>query len=75
LNIWVPVDDEATAVASLLADGWMVAPGAICRITSPPAIRLTVAALPVERAAECAEAVANARLAAGSKGRRSGSGG
>jgi DNA-binding transcriptional MocR family regulator len=75
LNVWVPVEDEATAVSSLLADGWMVAPGAMCRIASPPAIRVTVAGLPIERAADCAGAIAGACLAAGSRGRRSGSGG
>ncbi|MGH9171014.1 MAG: aminotransferase class I/II-fold pyridoxal phosphate-dependent enzyme [Acidimicrobiales bacterium] len=75
LNIWVPVGDEATAVSTLLTAGWRVAPGAMCRIVSEPAIRVTTAALPLERSAECAEAIAGACLAAGFKGRRSASGG
>lgn len=75
LNVWIPVDDEATAVSALLAGGWLVAPGARFRIASGPAIRLTTAALPVERAAECAEAIAAACASARSKGRRAGTGG
>jgi DNA-binding transcriptional MocR family regulator len=75
LNVWVPVEDEATAASALLARGWLVAPGRSFRIASPPAIRVTTAALPAERAAECAEAVAAACTSATSKGRRAGSGG
>lgn len=75
LNVWVPVDDEATASSALLARGWLVAPGRSFRIASPPAIRVTTAALPAERAAECAEAIAAACASAGSNGRRAGSGG
>ena len=75
LNVWIPVDDEATAVSALLARGWLVAPGGRFRIASPPAIRVTTARLPVGRTPECAEAVAAACAAAGSRGRRSGSSG
>ena len=75
LNVWVPVDDEATAASALMARGWLVAPGGRFRIASPPAIRLTTAALPVERAVECAESIAAACASAESKGRRSGSSG
>lgn len=75
LNVWVPVDDEGTTASALLARGWLVAPGRRFRIASPPAIRVTTAALPTERAAECAEAIAAACAAAGSKGRRGGSAG
>jgi DNA-binding transcriptional MocR family regulator len=75
LNVWIPVGDEATAVSALLARGWLVAPGGRFRIVSGPAIRVTTAALDTGRAAECAEAIAAACSAAGSKGRRSGSGG
>jgi DNA-binding transcriptional MocR family regulator len=75
LNVWVPVGDEATAASALLAEGWLVAPGGRFRIASAPAIRVTTAALPVERAAECAGSVAAACASAESKGRRAGAGG
>lgn len=75
LNVWIPVDDEATAVSTLMAEGWLVAPGSRFRIASPPAIRVTTARLGTELAAGCAEAIVNACAAAESKGRRSGSGG
>lgn len=57
LNVWVPLADEAGAVAGLLQRGYWVRPGARYRLRSPPAIRITVARLPEERAAALAEAV------------------
>jgi DNA-binding transcriptional MocR family regulator len=75
LNVWVPVDDEATATSALLTRGWLVAPGSRFRIASPQAIRVTTASLRPERAAECAEAIAIACASAASNGRRAGSGG
>jgi len=46
LNVWVPVGDEAVAVAALLQRGWVVAPGAPYRLTDDvPAIRVTTATL------------------------------
>jgi DNA-binding transcriptional MocR family regulator len=72
LNLWIPVGDEATAVASLLAAGWLVAPGSRFRLASPPAIRVTTARLPVEQVRSLAADVATARRAADS---RAGSGG
>jgi DNA-binding transcriptional MocR family regulator len=46
LNVWVDVDDEAAAMAALLARGWVVAPGARYKLTAAsPAIRITTAAL------------------------------
>ncbi|HWX51683.1 MAG TPA: aminotransferase class I/II-fold pyridoxal phosphate-dependent enzyme [Solirubrobacteraceae bacterium] len=46
LNVWVEVDDEAGAMSSLLARGWVVAPGARYKLTAgSPAIRITTAAL------------------------------
>ena len=44
-NVWIPVPDEATVVAALLERRWSVAPGAPYRLESPPAIRVTTAAL------------------------------
>ncbi len=75
LNVWIPVDDEATAVSTLIAKGWLVSPGSRFRLVSPPAIRVTTARLGTEQAAACAEAVAAACEAARSKGRRAGSAG
>ncbi|HXY42929.1 MAG TPA: hypothetical protein VEH29_01965, partial [Acidimicrobiales bacterium] len=75
LNVWIPVDDEATAVSALLARGWLVAPGGRFRLASAPAIRVTTAALMPARSSECAAAIAEACAAAGSRGRRAGSGG
>lgn len=46
LNVWVPVPDEAAAMAGLLARGWVVAPGARYRLgADPSAIRVTIATL------------------------------
>jgi DNA-binding transcriptional MocR family regulator len=45
LNVWLPVPAEATVVAHLGAAGWAVRPGERYRMRSPPAIRITVAAL------------------------------
>jgi DNA-binding transcriptional MocR family regulator len=45
LNVWVPVADESRIVAELLARGWAVNAGERYRIETPPAIRVTVAAL------------------------------
>jgi DNA-binding transcriptional MocR family regulator len=45
LNVWVPVSEEAHTVQVLLEKGWAVMPGARFRLQSPPAIRVTTAAL------------------------------
>ena len=57
LNCWIPVDDEAASVGALLRAGWLVAPGSRFRVGAPPAIRVTTAALPVDRAAGLAVAI------------------
>lgn len=45
VNVWVPVADEATAIAQLLARGWAAAPGSGFRTRTPPGIRVTVSGL------------------------------
>jgi DNA-binding transcriptional MocR family regulator len=59
-NVWVPVPDEASVANRLLHAGWAVAQGARYRIASPPAIRITCAALPETEAPRLAAAVAQA---------------
>jgi DNA-binding transcriptional MocR family regulator len=45
LNVWIPLPEESAVVQALLHRGWAVNAGERYRITSPPAIRVTVAAL------------------------------
>ncbi len=45
INVWVPVPDEATAVTRLRDAGFVVAPGAWYRLSSPPGIRITISGL------------------------------
>ena len=49
LNVWVPVHEEVPVVQGLANRGWAVQAGEAYRIGSPPAIRITTAALPTER--------------------------
>ena len=44
-QVWVEVADEAAVVEALAARGWAVAPGRRFRLHTPPAIRITTAAL------------------------------
>jgi DNA-binding transcriptional MocR family regulator len=60
MSVWVPVPDETAAVARLLHAGWAVAPGARFRLSSPPAVRITVSTLTEAEAAPLADAVASA---------------
>jgi len=57
INVWIPVADETRAVAALREEGIAVAPGALYRIATPPAIRVTTATLPVGEARRVAEAI------------------
>ncbi|GAA3304878.1 aminotransferase class I/II-fold pyridoxal phosphate-dependent enzyme [Dactylosporangium vinaceum] len=45
LNVWVAVPDETVAVARLREAGYAVAPGALYRLATPPAIRITISSL------------------------------
>ncbi|WP_399922499.1 aminotransferase class I/II-fold pyridoxal phosphate-dependent enzyme [Streptomyces kanamyceticus] len=60
MNVWVPVPEETGAVARLLHAGWAVAPGARFRLSAPPGVRITVAALTGEDVVPLADAVASA---------------
>jgi DNA-binding transcriptional MocR family regulator len=58
LGVWVPVPAEAPVLQSLLAAGYAVAPGERFRLQSPPAVRITSAALDPSEAPQVAEALA-----------------
>ncbi len=62
INVWVPVADETTALTRLRDAGWVVAPGAGHRISSPPGLRITVSTLAADEIDPLAEAVAAALL-------------
>jgi DNA-binding transcriptional MocR family regulator len=58
LNVWVPVPEEVPVVQGMAARGWAVQAGEPFRIDAPPAVRITVAALPAERATAVAQDLA-----------------
>jgi len=60
LNVWIPVGEEAPVLTAVLDAGWRVLAGERCRITTPPAIRVTTAVLPEQDAPDLAEAIAKA---------------
>ncbi len=60
LNVWVPVPEETVVAQHLFRHGYAVRAGESYRIASPPALRITSAALPVEEAPRVAERVAEA---------------
>ncbi len=71
LNVWIPVDEEASAIGGLMQRGWVLAPGAPFRLAdAAPAIRATIATLATAEAERLAADVA-AVLAPGA-GTRSG---
>jgi DNA-binding transcriptional MocR family regulator len=45
LNVWIPVTDENAVAQALFQAGWAVHTGDSYRLASPPAIRVTIAAL------------------------------
>jgi DNA-binding transcriptional MocR family regulator len=59
-NVWVPVPAEAPPLAALAEAGYAALSGERFRMTTPPAIRITTAALEVDEAEVVAEAVAGA---------------
>jgi DNA-binding transcriptional MocR family regulator len=60
INVWVPVPDETRAVAAMREAGYAVAPGALYRLASPPALRLTISPLDLSDVEPLADAVAQA---------------
>jgi DNA-binding transcriptional MocR family regulator len=58
LNVWIPLVEEASVVQALFQRGWAVTAGERYRIASPPAIRVTVAALAPRDAARLADDLA-----------------
>ncbi len=50
MNVWVPVVEEVPVVQGMAARGWAVQAGEPFRLDAPPAVRLTVASLPIDRA-------------------------
>jgi DNA-binding transcriptional MocR family regulator len=60
INVWVPVPDETRAVTALREAGYAVAPGALYRLASPPALRITVSPLALSDMDALAGAVARA---------------
>jgi DNA-binding transcriptional MocR family regulator len=59
LNVWVPVAEETPVVQGLAARGWAVLAGEPFRLDASPAVRITTAALPVERAEDLAADLAD----------------
>jgi DNA-binding transcriptional MocR family regulator len=60
LNVWLPVPDETRAVAALRDAGYAVAPGALYRLSTGSAIRITVSPLDDRDVEPLADAVARA---------------
>jgi DNA-binding transcriptional MocR family regulator len=58
LNVWVPVPEEAAAIAALAEAGWAVRAGERYRLKSPPAVRITTASLKPADAERLAAALA-----------------
>jgi DNA-binding transcriptional MocR family regulator len=58
INLWIPVPDETRAVAGLRDLGYAVAPGSLYRLSSGPAIRITVSPLDDADIQPLADAVA-----------------
>jgi len=57
LNVWVPVPAEGPVVRGLLQAGWAVQPGEGYRLSTPPAVRVTITTLPPSEAPALADAL------------------
>ena len=60
MNVWVPVPEETAVVQRLAAAGFAVSAGEVFRMQTPPAIRITTAALPTGQVPSLAAALAAA---------------
>ena len=60
VNVWVPVEEETAVLQQLSARGWAVAPGAPFRLSTAPAIRITVSTLQEDESRDFAAALAEA---------------
>lgn len=60
MNVWIPVSEEEAAVAALLQAGYAVRAGEPFRLSSPPAVRVTVSELRGRDAERIAGALAAA---------------
>jgi DNA-binding transcriptional MocR family regulator len=60
LNVWLPVDDEATTAQTLQAHGWTVRGGEAFRLATPPGLRITIATLQPDEAVALADRIADA---------------
>jgi DNA-binding transcriptional MocR family regulator len=58
INVWIPVPDEAGAVAALRDLGYAVAPGSLFRLSAPPGLRISIGALDLSDVDRVADAVA-----------------
>lgn len=58
LNVWIPVAEESATVQALVHAGWAVKAGERYRLSSPPAIRVTISALEPADAARFADDLA-----------------
>ena len=67
LNVWLPVADETVVLARLRDDGYAVAPGALYRLSTPPAIRITISNLDPDGVQPFVDAVARAVVGAGAR--------
>ncbi|MCV9947590.1 aminotransferase class I/II-fold pyridoxal phosphate-dependent enzyme [Rhizobium sp. BT-175] len=61
LNVWIPVADEQATMRWLLESGWTVRAGSIFRVSSSPAIRVTISGIDKEIAEDFARSLAAVR--------------
>jgi DNA-binding transcriptional MocR family regulator len=60
INVWVRTPDETTAVTALRESKYAVAPGSLYRLSTPPALRITISRLDMSDIEPFADTVASA---------------